>query len=179
DVLLLEVTGRPGQHLPDGPGLSHGRLPTRASAGTSALPRLARLLLLEELGLEVGAAGRNELVEITGHHRIQVVPGEADAVIGQAVLGEVVGAHLLAAVAASHLPAAHRIALALLLLLLELEEPRAEHPHGLGAVLGLALLLLPVHDDAAGLVDETHRGVGGVHALSARAGGAHDLQLDV
>ena len=46
----------------------------------------------------------NDLVQISVHDLIQIVDRQADAVVGAAILREVVGADLLAAVAGAHLP---------------------------------------------------------------------------
>src|SRR5215204_2819716 len=96
---------------------------------------------LELLGLVVRDEGVDELVERALHDEVELVDGEADAVVADAVLLEVVGANLFGAVARAY----HRAALAglrlVLLLLLQLLEARAQHPHRLLAVLDLRLLV--------------------------------------
>src|SRR5215475_8972262 len=158
-----------------------------SSRGPGAPSRAARSCLglgagrlgLELFGLEVGPAGDDDVLDVARHPGGEVVPGHPDAVVGQPVLREVVGADLLAPVAGAHLAAAERVPLAGDALLLELVELRPEHAHRHVVVLGLALLLLALHDDAGGLVDEPDRRVGGVDALAAGPGGAHHLSLDI
>ena len=99
--------------------------------------------------------------------------------IGEPVLGEVVGPDLLAPVARPHLALAGRVACRLLLLQLHLVELGAEHLQRHGTVLELRFLLLALHHHAARLVREPDRGVGGVHALPARSRRSHDVHLDV
>ena len=47
-----------------------------------------------------------------------------------------------------------------------LEQPTAQHEHGLGAVLDLALLVLHGDDDACRQVRDSHGRIGGVDALT-------------
>jgi hypothetical protein len=104
---------------------------------------------------------------------------EADAVVGHAVLREVVGADLLGAVARADLRAA-RVALGRrALLLLDVVELRAQELHGHGLVLVLRLLLLAVHDEPRRDVVDAHGRVGRVDGLAARAARAHDVDLEV
>src|SRR5207249_6965356 len=95
--------------------------------------------LLELFRLVVGDETVDDLVELAVQDLLQAVDRQADAVIGDPALLEVVGPDLLAAVARAHL--ALPLAGDLLLLFLErhLVEPRPEHLHGLLAVLDLAL----------------------------------------
>jgi len=65
---------------------------------------------LQRLGLEVGAQAVDDVLQIAVEDAGQVVLGQPDAVVGQAVLREVVGANLLRAVAGADLPAS-RVAL--------------------------------------------------------------------
>ena len=63
--------------------------------------------------------------------------------------------------------------------LLDLIELGGQHPHTFFTVLQLAALLLAGHHNAAGLVDQPHRGGGFVDVLAAGAGGTVDLHFDV
>ena len=72
----------------------------------------------------VGGERVDDLVEIAGQHPIEGVQREPDAMIGDAVLLEVVRADLLGATAALHLLAAGGADLFVLLVLLGLQEPR-------------------------------------------------------
>src|SRR5262245_34179297 len=74
--------------------------PSRASRiVTPPAPSRLRQLFLEPLGLEVGGDGLDELVEVAVENILEAVRREADAVIGDARLGEVVCPDLLGAVA--------------------------------------------------------------------------------
>src|SRR4051812_8791766 len=88
-----------------------------------ALESLTPLEVLERLGERVEVAGEDLLLEI--------VRGDADAVVGDAVLGEVVGADLLGPLAGADLGAAVGGELGLLLGRLGLVEAGAQHAHGL------------------------------------------------
>ena len=96
-----------------------------------------------------------------------------------AVLGEVVGADLLGALAGADLRAPRRGLLGLLPLALGLEQPGAQHAHRLRLVLELRFLVLHRDDDPCRHVRDPHRRVGRVHALAARAGRAVDVDLEV
>ena len=87
--------------------------------------------------------------------------------VGHAVLGEVVGADALAAIARAdqRLPLAGP--LFVLLLALSFVEPRLEHAQGLGKILVLALFVLALHDDAGLLVRQPHGRGGLVDVLAA------------
>src|SRR5215831_10848337 len=59
----------------------------------------AETRFVEQLGLAMRAKRGDDLVEIAVDHAIQLVERQANAVIGDAILREVVRAHLLAALA--------------------------------------------------------------------------------
>src|ERR1035441_6108021 len=92
-------------------------------------------LLLHLLGLEVGDQRVDHGLDAAVHKPLQLVRGEADAMVGNTVLGEVVGADLFAAIATAH----HRLALlgqrVLLLLLLHFVQAGAQHAHAFLAIL--------------------------------------------
>src|SRR5208283_1293667 len=94
-----------------------------------------RRLLLEFLRLEVGDERVDHELNAAVHELRKLVHGQADAVVGHAVLREVISADLLAAVAAAH----HRLALLgqrlLLLLLLHLVQAGTQYAHSFLAVL--------------------------------------------
>ena len=105
----------------------------------------------------------------------QVVQVEPDAMVGQPVLGEVVGPDLLGSLArADHAPSQRRLDLGGLGPL-AIEEPAAQDGHRLGLVLDLALLVLDGDDDAAGHVGDADGRVGRVDRLPAVTGGAVDV----
>ena len=126
-----------------------------------------------EDGQPFGLVGRDqridEAVEVAVEDRRQVVQVHADAVVGDAVLREVVGPDLLRPIArADH--RAPRGGLRLVrLALLHLEQAGAQHGHRLGLVLVLALLVLDRDHEAGRQVGDAHGRVGRVDALAARA----------
>ena len=114
------------------------------------------------------AAALDDVVEVAGQHVGEPVDREADAVVGDPVLLEVVGADLLAAAATADLRAALGRRLGVALPLGQLEQPGAQHLHRPIAVLQLAALVLHRDHDAGRDVRDAHRRVGGVDALPAR-----------
>src|SRR5229473_5459983 len=117
--------------------------------------------------------------EFSVHHLGQLMQGQADAVIGYAILRVVVGADLFRAVAGFDLAATLGGDGGLLFLLLHFVETGAENAHGLGAILDLRFFVLLRDDQAAGNVRDTHRGVRGVHGLAAGAGRAKGIDAQV
>ena len=82
----------------------------------------------------------DDLVELTGEHAVELVERQSDAMVGDAVLLEVVGADLLGASATSDLAASSVAELGGLLVLLELEQPRPSAPaaHAVGSGSGFS-----------------------------------------
>src|SRR5205085_9344431 len=109
-------------------------------------------------------------VEIAVHDGRQVVHGQSDAVIGHAVVREVVGADLFAAVAAANHAFARRGELGFALLALDVVEARFEDLQRFRAVLDLRLFVLTRHDDAGRDVRHAHGRVSRVDRLAAWAG---------
>ena len=72
---------------------------------------------MQFLGLLTGGEGVDDLVQIAVHDLSEVVHRQADAVVGTAVLREIIGTYLLAAVPCSHLTGAVGVDGILLLLL--------------------------------------------------------------
>ena len=109
----------------------------------------------------------------------QLVHREADAVIGDAVLAEVVGADFFRPLARTDLrPSVLRDRL-LLLPHLHFVEPRPQHFHRLRAVLDLRFLVLLRHDETGWDVRDADRGVGGVDALTAGAARAEGVDAEI
>jgi hypothetical protein len=100
-------------------------------------------------------------------------------VVGDPVVGVVVGPDLLRALAASDLRAARRRELLLLALALQLEQARTEHAQSLLLVLELRLLVLHCHHQPGREVGDPDCGVRRIDALPAWAGGAVDVHLEV
>src|SRR5947207_528808 len=90
---------------------------------------------VEFLRLIVGTEGVNEFIELAVEHKIELVYGQADAMIGDAILFEIISADLFGAVAAAD----HRFSLAregvMLFLLFELLQAGTEYAHRFFAVL--------------------------------------------
>ena len=123
--------------------------------------------------------GVDQLVEVAVERRVELVHREADAVVGDAVFLEVVGADLLGALAGADLRAAILGDRVLLLLHLHLVEARAQHLHRLRAVLDLRLLVLLRHDDVGREVGDAHGRIGRVDALAAGAARAEGVDAEV
>ena len=99
--------------------------------------------------------------------------------VGHAVLGEVVGADLLRALAGADLRAPRRRLLGLLPLALGLVQPGAKDAQRLRLVLQLRFLVLHRDHDPGRDVRDPDGRVGRVHALAAGAGRAVDVDLEV
>src|SRR5271169_1365609 len=116
-----------------------------------------RLGFLELLRLVVGDERVHDLLHVLVEDLQKAVDGEADPVVRDARLVEVICADLLAPVARSHL--ALPVARDGLLLLFEghLVKARAQHLHGLLPVLDLALLVLAGDDGVGRQMGDAHR----------------------
>ena len=82
----------------------------------------------------------------------EIVERNLDAVVGDAVLREIVGANFFGAITGLDLAAALRSQSRVLLFLLHFVETGAEDAHGLGAILDLRFLVLLRDNEAAGNV---------------------------
>src|ERR1022692_4100060 len=104
---------------------------------------------------------------------------EADAVVGDTVLREVIGADLFAAVSRPD----HGFALfgqrLLLLLHFDFVEAGAQHAHTFFAVLDLGFLVLATDYRVGGNVRDADGGVRRVHRLAAWAGGAEGVNAQI
>src|SRR5262249_41024896 len=148
--------------------------PARGGSQTGHSPRGP--LAAEALLLVVVAQGADDLGEVAGDDGVELVQVQVDAVVGDAVLREVVGADALAAVARAY----HRLArlgpLAVQPLLLALEDAAAEDAHRPVVVLVLAALVLALDLDLVGgaaLVPDADGALGLVDVLAAGAAGPH------
>src|ERR1035441_9237429 len=99
-------------------------------------------LLLQLFGLVIGGQGFEDGIHLPLHHEIQLMQRQADAVIRHAILREVVGADLFAAIAGSDHATPLGAQRRLLFLKLQLVQPRAQHALGFGAVLDLRFFVL-------------------------------------
>src|SRR5437667_11738955 len=99
-------------------------------------------LLFEFFSLIIGGQRVDNGIELAIHHLVELMQRQADAMVGDAVLREVVRPDLLAAVAGADHGTPLRPYLFLLLLELHLIEARAEHAQRLGAILNLRFFVL-------------------------------------
>ena len=99
--------------------------------------------------------------------------------VGDATLGEVVGADALVAHPAAHLAAALGGHFALLRLHLLLIQPRAEDLQGFFLILQLTPLILALHHHAGGQMGDADGGGGLVDVLSAGTGGAEGVDAQI
>src|SRR6202000_1963823 len=113
---------------------------------------------------------------------------EADAMIGEPVLREVVGADLLAAVTRAYLRFTRSGKFGVLPLLLNFIETRAQYAHALFAVFDLRFLVLATYYGVGWDVGDAYRRISGIDGLAAgtrRAEGVDakvfglDLDVDV
>src|SRR3972149_12015589 len=99
--------------------------------------------------------------------------------IGDAILGKVVGADFLAAIASADLATAGIALLLGAFFFSELEEARTEFFHGLFLVLDLRLLVLAADDQAARHMGDAHRAVSGVDRLPAGPGRTESIDAQI
>src|SRR5881409_656808 len=121
----------------------------------------------------------DHVVEVAVQHLGEVVHGVMNAMIGDAILGEVVGPDLLGSVPGAHLGPALAGAGRFLLGDHLVEQARAQHLHRPDLVLELALLVLALDYDVRGQMGDAHCAVGGVDALAARPLGAEHVDPEV
>jgi hypothetical protein len=100
-------------------------------------------------------------------------------VIGEAVLGEVVGADLFAAVAGADLLLAFFGLKLVNALGFHFVEARTQDSHGLFAVLDLRFFVLATDHGVGGQVGDADGRVGGVDRLTAGAGAAEGVDAEV
>ncbi len=119
--------------------------------------------------------GVGDRLQVAGDDLVELVERQVDAVVGHAVLREVVGADPLAAVAGADEALALGGPLGLLLLQLGIVEAGLQHAERLGLVLVLALFVLALDDDAGLEVREPDGRGGLVDVLAAGAAGAEGV----
>ncbi len=146
----------------------------------------SRLYLILDFGIDIHRVPQllaivldqrvTDRLQVAGDDLIQFVERQVDAVIGDAVLGEVVGADPLAAVAGADQCSCRSSArFSCSSCLLSFVEPRLEDSQGLGEVLVLAFLVLALHDDARLEVRQADGRGGLVDVLPAGAAGVEDV----
>src|SRR6056297_2357562 len=112
---------------------------------------------------------------LTGEDFGQLVEREADAVIGDAPLREIVGADTLRTITGTDLGAPIRRPLGFARATLTVEQARAQDLHGARLVLVLGTLGLDHNADSGGLMRDSHRRFRAVDMLPARATGTHRI----
>src|SRR5258705_4704873 len=167
---------RPGRQRPHGCFRPRSRPCRRGSRGRSV-----RVLLeaREPLGLVLLPERVDHVVDVAVHAPLEIREVVAKSLVGEAVLREVVRAHLLGPLAATDLRAACGARLELASLLLAREEARAQDGHRLCLVLELRPLVLAGHDLPGRDVRDPYRGVGRVHSLPALATRAVYVDLEI
>src|SRR5262249_22820784 len=135
--------------------------------------------VFELFRLVVGDQLIDQLAEVAVEDLREAMSREVDAVIGDPVLRKIVGPDFFRSIAAADLAAPVLGDRLLLLAHFHLVEPRAEHFHGLRAVLDLRLLVLLRHHQAGREVGEADGGIGGVDALAARPARAEGLDAQI
>src|SRR5688572_5159439 len=105
----------------------------------------------------------DKIVQLAFHYEIELVDGQADAMVGDAIFLEVVGSDLFRTIAASD----HRLPLTrlslMLLLFFDLLQTRPQDAHRLLAVFYLRLFILHRNDDASRQMCYSNSRVSGVH----------------
>src|SRR6266849_346490 len=129
--------------------------------------------------LVVGYQRVDQRLKLAVHDLLQLVNGEADTVVGDAVLGEIVSPNFFAAVARAD----HRLALlgqrVLLLLHLHFVQSRAQHAHPFLAVLDLRLLVLAADHRVGWNMSNAHCRISRVYRLPTGPGGAERVNAQI
>ena len=103
---------------------------------------------------------------------------EADTVISEAVLGEVIGANFFVSFAGADLLTACGLHFSPLLFSFFFQKTGGQNAHGGSTVFDLGAAVLAAHNQAGGNMEDLNRGIGGVDALSARTSGATNFNAD-
>src|SRR4051812_9665256 len=98
--------------------------------------------LLQLLSLVERRDGVDDRVKMPLHHRLELIQSQADAMVGHAILFEVIRADLFASIARAHHALSIAAQLCALLLDFDLIQPRPEYLESLRPVLYLRLLVL-------------------------------------
>jgi hypothetical protein len=116
-----------------------------------------------------GAKMLDNRIDLAVHYGVEVMHRVADAMIGHAILREIVGSDFRGPVAGSNLCLPHSGPLGFLLCNRCVEETGAKNFHSLQLVLQLVLLILLADDNTARDVSDANCGIRCVVALSAWA----------
>src|ERR1700683_2043776 len=104
---------------------------------------------------------------------------QADAMIADPILWEIVRTNLLRSIAGADLASPLRGDLLVLFILFHLVQPSTKHAHGLRAILDLRLLVLLRHDQARREIGDAHGGVSRIHGLPARTRGTKRIDAEI
>jgi hypothetical protein len=121
----------------------------------------------------------NHFIEVAFDDAVEIVEGEADAVVGQAILREVVSADFFLAPGTADEAAPVSGVFRLFFFAFVFEEAGAEDFEGGGFVFLLRAAVLAADDFSGGEVKDLDGGVGGVDALPAGASGAADFDAEI
>ena len=121
----------------------------------------------------------DNIINIAIHDCGDITARVMDAVVGDAVLREVVGANFFAAVAGANEGFAGIRGSGHLFGFFLFEETGAEDGHGFDAVLLLGALILHGNHNTGGEVSDANGGIGGIDALAAVATGAVNINAKV
>ena len=134
---------------------------------------------LQLLRLVVRTQGVDKLVKLPLKHEVELVNGQADPMVGDSVLFEIVGADLFRPVAAAHHGFAFGRKSVVLFLLFYLLQPGTQHAHRFFAVLDLRLFILHRNDDARRHMCDADSRIRRVHRLAARARGTERVDSKI
>src|ERR1700689_3753999 len=148
-----------------------------AASAPSSSSRLIIACAYQLRGQVRGGQRIDHRVKLAVDDLVQVVGLVTHPVVGDAILGEVVGADPLGPVDGPYLAAPLRAGLGVGVGLGLGEQPGAQHAQRFLLVLQRALLVLAGNDDARRQVGDPHGRVGRVHALPAGAGGPENVDL--
>lgn len=130
----------------------------------------ARGFFFEEARHVFGFEARENAFEVSGEDSFDIAPGFFDAVIGDAILGEVVGANLFTAVTGADLGSSRVAEFFFLPSFFGFEEAGAQNSEGFVFVLVLGLFVLAGDDKAGWNVCDADGALGGIDGLPAGTG---------
>jgi hypothetical protein len=126
-----------------------------------------------------GGEGIEKGIEIALDDGVEVVEGEFDPVVGDAVLGEIVRADAFVAFAGTDLFFSLGGVAGVFFGDFLFEEAGAEDGQGAELILLLGAVIGAADDEAGGFMEDLDGRIGGIDALAAGAGGAADSDLEI
>src|SRR5262245_43975642 len=135
--------------------------------------------ILESL-LEIGVLeGQDHFVQVAFHHAVEIIKGQADAVISDPVLRKIVGSDFFFAPSGANLTLASGGIFGFLLPLLVLEQAGPEDTERLFLILLLTAAVLATDDSAGWNVHHLDRRIGRVDPLAARSASAANFDAKI